>query len=129
MILPKPAGYNLPKLFNLAALVVLSRAGEEGVYGYQLKKLLLELPLTRRHPLDISGVYRTLKRLEKQGFLTSKVEGRPGGPERRIFKISPAGNIYLQEWIEVLEGWHYEIHRSIEAARDAGLTDIVLEFL
>jgi DNA-binding PadR family transcriptional regulator len=126
MTLPKPAGYNLPKLLNFATLMILARAGEEGVYGYQLKKLLLELSLTRRQPPDISGVNRTLKRMEKQGIITSKVGERIKGPERRIFQISLAGNIYLQEWIKVLEGWHYEIHRSIEAARDAGLTDIVL---
>jgi DNA-binding PadR family transcriptional regulator len=124
---PKPATITLPKLLSFAALMNLARAGEEGVYGYQLKKLLLELPLTRRNPPDISGVYRTLKRLEKKGFLTSKVGERIKGPERRIFQITPAGNIYLQEWIQALEEWHYEIHSLMEAARDTGLTDIILE--
>ena len=126
MTRPKPPVCNLPKLLNFATLIILAGAGKEGLYGYQLKKLLLELPLTRRNPPDISGVYRTLKRLEKKGFLTSKVGEKIKGPKRRIFQITPAGNIFLQEWIEVLEGWHYAIHRSIEAARDAGLTDIVL---
>jgi DNA-binding PadR family transcriptional regulator len=124
---PRPAGYNLPKLVNLAVLLLLSRAGAEGIHGYQIKKLLSELPLTKRRPPDISGVYRALQRLETQGFLVSEAGEKVAGPERRLFKITPAGLVHLQEWVEALEEWHYEIHRLVLEARAAGIVNTVLD--
>ena len=123
----RPAGYNLPKLLNLAVLLVISRAGEGGIHGYQTKKLLSELPLTKRRPPDISGVYRTLQRLENQGFLISEAGERVGGPDRRLFRITSAGMVHFKEWVEALEEWHYEIHRLVLEARTAGIIDTVLE--
>jgi DNA-binding PadR family transcriptional regulator len=123
----RPTGYTLPRLVLPAALLIINGAGEAGIYGYQLKKQLLELPLTRRWPPDITGIYRVLRRLETQGFLASEVKPPEAGPARRVFRLTPAGTKYLQEWIEALEAWHFEVHRFMEAARSAGVTDIVLE--
>jgi DNA-binding PadR family transcriptional regulator len=123
----RPAGYNLPKLLNLAVLLILSRAGEEGMHGYQIKKLLSELPLTKRRPPDISGVYRALRGLEAQGFLASEAGEKVTGPERRVFRITPAGVVHFKEWVEALEEWHYEIHSLVLEAMNAGIVSTVLE--
>jgi DNA-binding PadR family transcriptional regulator len=100
---PRPAGYTLPRLVTPAVLLLVNAAGEEGIYGYHLKKQFRDFPFTRVRPPDITGVYRVLRRLEAQGYLISEVKPPIKGPERKIFRITPEGKKYLQEWIKALE--------------------------
>jgi DNA-binding PadR family transcriptional regulator len=109
-----------------AALLLINAAGVEGIYGYHLKKQFRDFPLTRVRPPDITGIYRILRRLEAQGYLTSEVKPPLRGPERKIFRITPEGKKYLQDWIKALEEYHFEIHQFMQAALTAGVTDIVL---
>jgi len=124
--LPRPPGYGLPRLVTPAVLLLINEAGEEGIYGYQLKKQFQDFPLTRLRSPDLTGIYRVLRRLESQGYLTSEIKPPLRGPGRKIFKITPEGKNYLQDWIKALEEYHFEIHQFMKAALAAKVTDIVL---
>lgn len=46
-----------------------------------------------------SQIYRTLKRLEKDGSLTSRVEPSDRGPNRRVYTITARGRERLKAWL------------------------------
>ncbi len=48
-------------------------------------------------------LYRTLRQMEKDGVVSSKWETSKGGPARRIYTITDAGEAYLDFWAEALE--------------------------
>lgn len=43
-------------------------------------------------------IYTTLARLEKDGLVAEEAVEQDGGPEKRIFAITPAGRVLLSEW-------------------------------
>jgi DNA-binding PadR family transcriptional regulator len=68
---------------------------------------------------DTGGVYRTLRRLEEIGCVTSDwVEG-DSGPQRRRYSITGDGQDLLGSWIEHLEDRKDAISRLLKAAQDA----------
>ena len=72
------------------------------MYGYQIAKLIE----TRTADVDImkqGALYPVLRSLESNGLLESEVEPSVSGPPRRYYKITEAGRITLEKWIEI---WH-----------------------
>ena len=87
-----------------SALVLLSVMGraESPMYGYQIAKLIE----TRTADVDImkqGALDPVLRSLESNGLLESEVEPSVSGPPRRYYKITEAGRITLEKWIEI---WH-----------------------
>ena len=66
--------------------------------GYELKAAFTE---SVRHfwSAELSQIYPTLKRLEQRGFLESRVEPSPRGPDRRVYTRSVAGRNALTAWL------------------------------
>lgn len=69
-------------------------------YGYQLARRLSEAGLPQ---FDNGTVYRTLRQLEKNGFVSSFWDTSAGGPARRMYSLTQAGEIFLGNWIEGLQ--------------------------
>ena len=57
--------------------------------------------------LDPTGFYRNLKKMEKDGYITSTAES-DSPKSKRIFQISDFGRQSLKIWLESLE--KYELH-------------------
>jgi PadR family transcriptional regulator PadR len=71
-------------------------------HGYVLTEDLQRLGL---EVMDTSIVYRSLRDMEAQGWLTSTWdEEETQGPPRRIYRLTPEGNEVLSSWIRSLEG-------------------------
>ncbi|HXK33430.1 MAG TPA: helix-turn-helix transcriptional regulator [Dehalococcoidia bacterium] len=68
-------------------------------YGYQLAQKLAEAGLPA---FDSGTVYRTLRQLERAGFVSSFWDTSESGPARRMYSLTRAGEIFLSGWIEVL---------------------------
>jgi PadR family transcriptional regulator, regulatory protein PadR len=82
-------------LVEPAALAALLRA--DG-HGYDLRRDIAELT-DGRVEADPGGLYRTLRRLEDDGFVTSIwVEGE-SGPQRREYQLTNEGRVLAQEWV------------------------------
>jgi PadR family transcriptional regulator AphA len=48
---------------------------------------------------ELSQIYPTLKRLERQGMLTSRKVASDRGPNRRVYERTPGGRAALEEWL------------------------------
>lgn len=51
-------------------------------------------------------LYRTLRKMEQDKLCESKWETACGGPARRMYSITEAGEAYLDLWVKSLE--HYQ---------------------
>lgn len=52
---------------------------------------------------DPGQVYRYLRRMEKEGLVTSEWEQGESGPARRSYRITADGSALLKSWVETLE--------------------------
>lgn len=48
---------------------------------------------------ELSQIYPTLRKLERAGFLTSEKVPSDQGPDRRVYRRTPAGTAELAEWL------------------------------
>jgi len=77
--------------------VILVVLQEESSYGYEIMKRLGEFGFEEPNP---GTVYRTLRQLEKEDLCKSEWETPEGGPARRVYSITDAGEAYLDAWAE-----------------------------
>lgn len=66
--------------------------------GYDLRH---EFEMGARHfwSAELSQIYPTLKRMQAKGWLESKLEASPKGPDRRVYERTAAGKAVLDEWL------------------------------
>ena len=76
------------------ALVLLR---EESSYGYELMDRLEEFGFEQ---IRAQTLYRILRQMEKEGLCNSEWETPEGGPARRTYSITEAGESYLAVWAE-----------------------------
>ncbi len=91
----------------LAALSV-----SEG-HGYDLARAIEEMTGGEVVP-DAGGLYRILRRLEEDGFVTSEWQEGDSGPQRRSYRITSDGSALLAHWVVHLE----ERRRTLEVLID-----------
>ncbi len=93
------------KWLTPVALVLLK---EERSYGYELmERIEEEFGFEEISP---GSVYRTLRRMEKEGLCTSEwdvLRAEEGGPPpRRMYAITDAGEAYLEAWAAACKKYH-----------------------
>jgi poly-beta-hydroxybutyrate-responsive repressor len=71
-------------------------------YGYELIGELNEHTLTDS-TIERGAVYRTLRTLEENGNVVSTWDVSGSGPARRQYRLTPSGEVHLEEWAEVLD--------------------------
>jgi PadR family transcriptional regulator PadR len=80
---------------------------EEDSYGYELMKQIEEE--FGFEEINAGSVYRTLRQMEKEGLCSSQWDVRAkeqGGPPRRMYAITEAGEAYLQAWAQACAKYH-----------------------
>ena len=85
---------------NWLVPVILLSLREWNSYGYELIERTAAFGFEAMNP---GTLYRTLRQMEKDGVVSSKWETSKGGPARRIYTITNAGEAYLDFWAEALE--------------------------
>lgn len=82
-------------------------------YGYGL---LDELALFgfAEDQLNISTLYRTFRKMEKDGLAASCWEEGGPGPRRRVYKITEKGKQDLELWINILKARKAQIDKLTE---------------
>ena len=92
------------KWLTPVALVLLK---EESSYGYELmERIEEEFGFEQINP---GSVYRTLRRMENEGLCSSvwdDVRAEEGGPARRMYAITDAGEAYLEAWAAACKKYH-----------------------
>jgi poly-beta-hydroxybutyrate-responsive repressor len=70
------------------------------LHGYEIMKALKENFAVVSDP---GTVYRALRQLERDGYITSWWDPKEQGPARRIYTLTDAGNNALKMWSAALE--------------------------
>jgi PadR family transcriptional regulator PadR len=92
-------------------------------HGYELIEGLNPFGF-EQNPVDLSTVYRMLRGLEEQGYVTSRWDTEGGGPARRLYQLTEEGDRYLAWWVDDLRetdrvlnyfletyGTHMQVHQ------------------
>ena len=69
-------------------------------YGYELMEKMSTFGLAAMNP---GTFYRTLRQMEKDGMVSSSWDTSEGGPARRVYSITDAGEAYLNYWAQSLD--------------------------
>ena len=85
---------------NWLVPVILLTLRELNSYGYELMERAAVFGFEAINP---GTLYRTLRQMEKEGLCKSQWETSRGGPARRVYSITEAGEAYLDFWAEALE--------------------------
>ena len=71
-------------------------------HGYELLGRLAEFGLDPEQQ-DPGLLYRTLRRLEEEGHLTSHWDTDTSGPAKRLYQVTKDGEDLLHAWTEVVQ--------------------------
>jgi DNA-binding PadR family transcriptional regulator len=104
---------NVYRFVEPVALLMLKKRGDS--YGYDLGAHLGEYALTDAQ-IERAALYRTLRRLEENGYVASQWDVQNGGPARRTYSLTPAGDRHLQEWRQVLANLGRALSRFAQQA-------------
>jgi PadR family transcriptional regulator PadR len=74
---------------------------KERSYGYEIAECLLQYALTDA-TIEGAALYRTLRTLEANGYVSSTWEAGDG-PSRRNYSLTSTGHGHLREWADLLE--------------------------
>ena len=87
-----------PKNYLMAWLLVMLK--DYNLHGYEIMKELKEKFDVVSDP---GTVYRALRQLERDGYISSWWDPKEQGPARRIYTLTDAGSEALQVWSTALE--------------------------
>jgi PadR family transcriptional regulator PadR len=98
---------------NWLVPVTLVMLKQWNIYGYELMERAVELGFETENP---GTVYRTLRKMEKDGLCESKWELQSsGGPPRRMYSTTDAGGVYLDLWVRSMEQYQQTMDAFLQA--------------
>ena len=113
----RPCTCAMGHLYRFVEPVLLLMLKERGSsYGYDLSADLSRYVFTDAE-IERAVLYRTLRRLEANGYVTSDWDVEEPGPARRVYSLTPAGKRHLREWAGVLTNVARAMNRFVEQAR------------
>ena len=110
------SGLTLDKFVRPAIMTVL--AGGE-LHGYRIAERVAASPVLRGVRPDPTGVYRTLRAMEKRGFVSASWSLSERGPARRVYRLTAAGRGCLRRWAATLAGYHQAVGGLLATIRSA----------
>jgi poly-beta-hydroxybutyrate-responsive repressor len=91
---------------NWLVPVILLTLREWNSYGYELMERVTVFGFEATNP---GTLYRTLRKMEENGTVKSSWETSEGGPARRVYSITDAGQAYLDFWAQALEQYRHNM--------------------
>jgi DNA-binding PadR family transcriptional regulator len=85
-------------------------------YGYEMEKIIEERNMRHWTEIAFSSIYYVLKRLEKNGYITSSSK-EVGGRSRKVYSVTPQGK-------EIMKGKVWELlsqHHAVTDPFDLGI--------
>jgi len=80
-------------------------------YGYELMENMAKYGF---NTMNAGTFYRTLRQMEKDGMVSSSWDTSEGGPARRMYSITEAGENYLKFWATSLEQYQNMMNRFFQ---------------
>jgi len=94
----KGCDFSLHRVSRFIQPSILLFLSKKSSYGYELIEKLKSLGF-HKESIDVGAVYRTLRRLEKEGFVKSSWQIKERR-KKRVYKITPNGRVLLRIWVE-----------------------------
>lgn len=110
------SGGTLDKLVQPAILAVLT---EGPVHGYRLTERIREMAGMSAHKPDASGVYRSLKKMEAVGLVSSTWASGDTGHAKRLYAITADGRACLARWTSTLETYSEAVTSLLKETKAA----------
>lgn len=63
---------------------------------------------------DSGTVYRTLRQLEKSGFVSSFWDTSESGPARRRYSLTGPGELWLNGWLATIENYQAVLQNAMK---------------
>lgn len=108
---------SLDKFFEPCVLYLLSL---EPSHGYELKA---NLENKCHCQVDSGNLYRALRKLEADGWVTSTLDRKVQAKLRRVYVITAPGKQYLARWIEELQAQERIIAKLVNNYKQSIKTD------
>ncbi|MER2000912.1 MAG: poly-beta-hydroxybutyrate-responsive repressor [Lysinibacillus sp.] len=80
---------------NFLIPIMLLHLRDWNSHGYELMEKVMQFGV---ESVDQGNFYRLLRQLEKDALVTSEWNVTSGGPAKRIYSITEAGEQYLEMW-------------------------------
>ncbi len=104
---------NIERFVEPCILLLLS---QKPSHGYSLME---DLEHKCGEKVDIGNLYRTLRRMEMDGWVKSGWSKNESGPDRRVYTITQKGLGFLQTAISSLTRTDTLIHRLLKGYKEA----------
>lgn len=88
------------KPFMSLAHVILGLLQQQERTGYDLKNDCFDDCIAHLWQADQAQIYRTLDKLESQGWITCTVKVQQDRPNRKVYDITEAGKAELIQWLQ-----------------------------
>ena len=98
---PANPGHPTGDMLNAQLLAMLK---EWSAYGYELAQKLEQAGFGNYNK---GTVYRALRQMESLGLVSSLWDTNSAGPARRMYSLTQAGSVFLQNWLTLLN-----LHRA-----------------
>lgn len=98
------------------AHVILGLLQQQEQTGYDLKTECFDQCIAHLWPADQAQIYRTLDKLESQGWIDCTVEIQRDRPNRKIYSVTTAGAAELTRWLQT--------HQPLPIAREPLLVQL-----
>jgi DNA-binding PadR family transcriptional regulator len=82
------------------AHVILGLLQQQERTGYDLKTECFDQCIAHLWPADQAQIYRTLDKLEAQGWIVCTVQIQHDRPNRKVYQITDAGVAELTQWLQ-----------------------------
>ncbi len=103
--------HNMERFMEICLLLLLY---QQAGHGYTLADQLTYFGFSREE-LNIGSLYRTLRKMEKDRYITSCWEEGVQGPKKRVYQITETGKRMLEQWITVLKDRKKRIEKLINS--------------
>jgi poly-beta-hydroxybutyrate-responsive repressor len=111
------SGKTLDRLLRPVVLAMLARAA---THGYDLVQQLGRLKMFAKSPPDTSGIYKTLKSMEKEGLIASDWDLGDHGPAKRSYALTKDGRSCLKHWATTLRAYRTQIDDILSILDSSG---------
>ncbi len=98
------------------AHVILGLLQQQERTGYDLKNECFNRCIAYLWQADLAQIYRTLDKLEAQGWITCTVEIQHDRPNRKVYSITETGVAQLVQWLQT--------HQSLPIVREPLLAQL-----
>lgn len=101
-------GKSLNRFSETTILTILAK-NHKPLHGYIIVQLAEDSPMFAGSKPNAAGIYRTLKKMEDGGLLSSQWSTPKDGSAKRLYTITDQGLLALRRWVDALACYSYTL--------------------